>query len=245
MNDTIRAAVLLAVLACPAAAAASHTVVPGDHLWGLAGKYYGNNFRWKAIYAANQQKIKDPHWIYPGQVFEIPDLPGPEIGELPARPVETQASAPVAPPADEPKVAAAPAPAPQPPVARPAKTDDLSIKMPDGLAGQYPSMTRRKAPKSWREDGRVTEFEGRELLAAEGDWFQAKLDKPAASGERFEVLRRVSEQELDDDSKGLYLQHVGVAQIKSADGGKRYRFIILKSGDSIQVGDLLKREVVQ
>ena len=60
----------------PAPAAASsgrtHTVVKGDTLWALAGKYLGQATRWPEIYKANSGKIKDPHWIYPGQVFAIP-----------------------------------------------------------------------------------------------------------------------------------------------------------------------------
>jgi hypothetical protein len=220
--------------------ALTHTVVKGDHLWGLAGHYYKNNFRWKVIYAANQDKIKDPHWIYPGQVFEIPEVPGPEIGELPARPVEASpAATPVPMPPD---TLAAARPNAEPP---PEITDDLSTKMPDGLTGQYPSMSRVKEAKGWAEDGSVTEFEGRELLAAEGDWFQAKMRGPASVGDRFQVLRRAAPQELDADPKAVYLQPVGWAQVKSATGGKAYRLIILKSGDTVQVGDLLKKEAVR
>jgi hypothetical protein len=219
------------------ALALTHTVVKGDHLWGLAGKYYQNHFRWKVIYAANKEKIKDPHWIYPGQVFEIPDVPGPEVGELPARPVEAEAAA---------TVPAAKAEAKPREPAEPGATitDDLSTKMPEGFAGQYPSMSRVQEAKGWKEDGSVTEFEGRELLAAEGDWFQAKLRGSAAVGDRFQVLRRAAPQELDADPKAVYLQPVGWAQVKSAQG-KAFRLMILKSVDTVQVGDLLKKEATR
>lgn len=49
----------------------THTVVRGDTLWDLARKYLGNSTRWPEIYNLNKNKIKDPHWIYPGQVFTI------------------------------------------------------------------------------------------------------------------------------------------------------------------------------
>lgn len=49
----------------------NHTVVWGDTLWDLAYKYLGDSFRWPEIYNLNKDKIKDPHWIYPGQVFVI------------------------------------------------------------------------------------------------------------------------------------------------------------------------------
>ena len=51
---------------------ANHTVVKGDCLWNIAKEYYGDASRWPEIYEANKGKIKDPHWIYPGQVFTIP-----------------------------------------------------------------------------------------------------------------------------------------------------------------------------
>ena len=50
----------------------SHTVVSGDTLWGIAQTFYGDGSRYTEIYEANKGKIKDPHWIYPGQEFVIP-----------------------------------------------------------------------------------------------------------------------------------------------------------------------------
>jgi nucleoid-associated protein YgaU len=52
----------------------THTVRKGDTLWDIARKYYGPNAgpSWPRIFDANRSKIKDPHWIYPGQVFVIP-----------------------------------------------------------------------------------------------------------------------------------------------------------------------------
>ncbi len=50
----------------------THTVVKGNTLWGLAQRYYGRGTLWPRIFDANRSKIKNPHWIYPGQVFVIP-----------------------------------------------------------------------------------------------------------------------------------------------------------------------------
>lgn len=52
----------------------THKVVRGDTLWDIAQKYYGSKkgSLYTLIYNANKDKIDDPHWIYPGQVFVIP-----------------------------------------------------------------------------------------------------------------------------------------------------------------------------
>lgn len=68
-----------------------HVVVKGDCLWDLAGYYYNNPFIWRNIYNANMDKIKDPHWIYPGQEFIIPDVPADQAVSPAEEPVEETA----------------------------------------------------------------------------------------------------------------------------------------------------------
>jgi len=45
-----------------------------DCLWNIAKKtrFYGDPWKWKRIYRANLDKIKDPDLIYPGQRLSIP-----------------------------------------------------------------------------------------------------------------------------------------------------------------------------
>ncbi|MEO0232508.1 MAG: LysM peptidoglycan-binding domain-containing protein [candidate division WOR-3 bacterium] len=59
-----------------------HVVKKGDTLWDIAGYYYNNPFAWVAIWKENMDKIKDPHWIYPGQVFVIPEIPPEEAAKI-------------------------------------------------------------------------------------------------------------------------------------------------------------------
>ncbi|MFH1287253.1 MAG: LysM peptidoglycan-binding domain-containing protein [bacterium] len=53
---------------------ARYKVIEGDCLWVIAKmeKIYGDPYKWKKIYWANRDKIKDPDLIYPDQVFDIP-----------------------------------------------------------------------------------------------------------------------------------------------------------------------------
>jgi nucleoid-associated protein YgaU len=44
----------------------------GDNLWRIARGAWGKGVRWSTIYQANTEQIRNPHWIYPGQVFVMP-----------------------------------------------------------------------------------------------------------------------------------------------------------------------------
>jgi len=46
----------------------------GDNLWTVAHHFYGDGFNYTSIYQANGGQIRDPHLIYPGQVFTLPGL---------------------------------------------------------------------------------------------------------------------------------------------------------------------------
>lgn len=48
----------------------------GDNLWTIARRVYGSGLSYTTIYQANTDQIRDPHWIYPGQVFDLPKTGG-------------------------------------------------------------------------------------------------------------------------------------------------------------------------
>jgi hypothetical protein len=49
-------------------------IVPGNSLWRIAQRIYGEGTRYTVIYEANRTQIKDPDLIYPGQVFVLPKI---------------------------------------------------------------------------------------------------------------------------------------------------------------------------
>lgn len=73
---------------------ATHTVKRGDTLWELAKTYLGDAMQWPQIFRANSDKIKDPHWIYPGQVLKLPGGTAVAIAPTPAPARGGQSAAP-------------------------------------------------------------------------------------------------------------------------------------------------------
>ena len=57
----------------PEAGGRMYSVEPGDSLSKIAKKFYGDANKWKLIFEANQDVIKNPDLIHPGQTFKIPE----------------------------------------------------------------------------------------------------------------------------------------------------------------------------
>jgi len=51
----------------------TYTVAAGDNLSKIAKKMYGDANKWKKIFEANTDKLKNPDLIHPGQVLRIPE----------------------------------------------------------------------------------------------------------------------------------------------------------------------------
>ncbi|ABD55110.1 LysM peptidoglycan-binding domain-containing protein [Jannaschia sp. CCS1] len=50
------------------------TVQPGFTLWGIAQDMFGDGILYVQIFDENQDQIRDPNWIFPGQIFRLPDV---------------------------------------------------------------------------------------------------------------------------------------------------------------------------
>lgn len=71
------AALVACALAAPVQAATcsfrqdapdKHVVVKGDTLWDISGAFLEHPWCWPQVWGMNRDQIRNPHWIYPGQV---------------------------------------------------------------------------------------------------------------------------------------------------------------------------------
>jgi nucleoid-associated protein YgaU len=53
----------------------TYRVAPGDNLYDISGREYGDPNLWPVIWAANSREDPNPNLIFPGQVLQIPAIP--------------------------------------------------------------------------------------------------------------------------------------------------------------------------
>lgn len=195
-----------------------HRVQQGDTLWELASLFLQNPWCWPHVWQQNQDRISNPHWIYPGQVIVLDRARGvlrPDDDAGNALPLahwsprvraETIASLPI------------------PLVSRQLQT--LLSRAP-----LLPASSLVSAPV-------ISDLPEQRRMAAEGDIVFVKGALGTAT--QFNVVR-VAQALRDPDSGellGMAGQHVGRVTL-TAKGELSHRFVVTASRSELQPGDKL------
>ncbi len=127
-----------------------------------------------------------------------------------------------------------------------------SVSEPPGLAGQFPSVNRFKAPLKWKADGWVLEKKSSQIK--ETDEFQmmippgARADVRLRKGirvsvnDRLTVYRVASRHEKDTDVHARYLFKIGTAKVVKVMGKSLCQIKIETANDAVEDGDLIKKD---
>ena len=235
--------VLIAALAPAWAVEYKHDVVDDDTMWDLAARYYKDPYQWRRIADANP-RVKDPHWIYPGNVLIIPEyvvsVPVPEPEPPPPVP-------PPAPPVKEPVVEEPPPPVQEPPSLPEGFREvgyGLSDRMPKYQTGQGPSLKRYEVPGNFKWAGKVRQPRGETYLSAPGGVAVVRLGSKvtAGLGDTFGVYRKTVPSEKEAGSRAQYVQGIGRLKLTGPLRGRVWEASVLEASDVIQPGDLVVKE---
>lgn len=205
----------------------THLVQKGDTLWDLAGKYLGNPYAWPQIWE-NNQWVKDPHWIYPGDPLIIDlskgvakDALPPEVGDL--QPDERRFDASV------------------------MRRPELAFSFQDFL--QLPFIVNAGAEAHFKSQGAFTitsnlRDDRQNLAEGETVYLNGGNEQGIKAGDRFLIIKIVSRKFLHPlhhkMKMGDILQQVGIVRVTSTQA-KGSAAIIERCLDSVQKGDHLVR----
>ncbi len=192
-----------------------YTVQKGDTLWGIAGKFLKQPWRWPDIWRMNRDQIKNPHLIYPGDVIALDKINGEWQLSLNRRDVRLSPTARID------TLQAEPIPSIPPGDLTPYLTQPI-ITGPDGLPGAARIIAAR--------DNRVVRGEGDSVYAVSID---EKLGTEWVIYRPGKVLRSFD----GNETLGYEMRYLGTARVERF--GEVSRMLITTAREEILLNDLL------
>jgi hypothetical protein len=228
----------------------TYTVIKGDTLWDISGVFLKDPFKWPAIWEKNP-KVKDPHWIYPGDVLII--LPS---GEIRKKVAEEAATVPTPEgnkeevkeppkmevPADAQSKAEEVVPSAVP-VVEEIQPGDIPVQIKQPL--RYPGTERVGFITSDGESslGKIVDAKEDKLMLSTGDdiYIDTGKEKGVKKGDKFTIYRTETPVYHPVNKKlvGHQVDILGTVEV-TAPHDKVSEGQILESFDAISRGDNLK-----
>ena len=191
-------------------------VKTGDTLWDIASVFLSNPWCWPSVWKPNQDRIHNPHWIYPDQVIVLNRLKG----TLELQPDNEEPARQLVPTIRSTAIRASHVPLLSKPL------ESLLLRTPLISTANLPNIAT------------ISTIENDHVIAGKGDfiWVKGYL----GDSERFDVFR--TEHVIVDPDTGLSLGVVGLnigrAQIHHR-GDIAHRLQITRSDKEFRVGDKL------
>jgi hypothetical protein len=192
-----------------------YTVVKGDTLWDISGKFLAHPWQWPELWHNNPQ-IKDPHWIYPGDTVYFSYVNGEPTLSL-------------APAGSEPMLV---------PRMRESAIDEAVHVIATDEIAQFLSSPKVVTEDELNKAPYVLEIVGERLRAGAGDQIYVRsIEQPTTMG--YTIYRQGAPYISPETHEvlGYEAQYVGDAILQAA--GDPATLLINKSSGQIRQGDRL------
>lgn len=205
-----------------------HVVVKRDTLWDISGTFLEHPWCWPQVWGMNRDEIRNPHWIYPGQVIYFDRQHG-----------RLTLTRPGTPDAD----------AGQPPLIRLSpqlRTESMGAdgavpSIPPGVIEPYLTQPLIIEPKELAAAARIVSAQEERVYMVEGNRIYVRGDLHGATS--FQVFRPSKELRDPDTNKVIANEaaYVGAARLvtEAKPGVDVHTFVVTQSVQEMSVGDRL------
>jgi hypothetical protein len=240
-----------------------HVVVPGDTLWGIAGKFLEKPWRWPELWRLNREQIRNPHLIYPGDIVYL-DGAGASARLRLARPVDGASAA-----AGPAQTAAGTGAAPSPATRSVGVSTSQEIASTD--AATNPDGSRRLSPRvraertgvapiptvssaaiepflnrplildeqAQREHPRIVGIQEGRVFLGQGELAYVSGLKPGQDATEWYLYRRVTPLVDPDTRRPIAFEAVFLGTARLERRGEPASFRVLRASEEIGPGDRL------